>query len=307
MNYKKAFICLEIDPDSEITDTILKRQYRRLALKYHPDKNKNNDSSDKFHMVKESYEYLMKFESYTDDDNDYFEESKATDGEKQSYKNLLFSFINNVVGEDNSNAIIKSILNKISSMCQDKALDTLGRLDKSTLFKVYEVALKYREAFHYETDFIDKIRDLILTKSSSDERILLNPTLDDLFSQNLYKLNNNNNVYYVPLWQNEVIFDSSGSDLYVICEPELPSHITIDERNNIHINVSYNISDIWENEFVDIMIGPKRIPIQINKLSLMKQQSIRYANIGIPVAKSKDVYDVSKLSDINVYIELHNA
>ena len=78
MNYKKACSCLEIDQDSEITDTILKRQYRRLALKYHPDKNKNNDSSDKFHMVKESYEYLMKFESYTDDDNDYFEESKAT-------------------------------------------------------------------------------------------------------------------------------------------------------------------------------------------------------------------------------------
>ena len=55
------------------------------------------------------------------------------------------------------------------------------------------------------------------------------------------------------------------------------------------------------------MIGPKIIPIQINNLSLMKQQSIRYANIGIPVAKSKNVYDVSKLSDINVYIELHNA
>jgi hypothetical protein len=300
MKYKDACNFLEIDPDSPLSDVLLKKQYHKLALKYHPDKNKSSTSSDTFHQIKEAYDYLMKDEGYIDDDiNDYFEDAT------QSYRNLLFSFINTVVGEDNSNLIIRTILNKISSMCQEKALETLDRLDKQTLLKVYELVLKYHEAFHFETVFIDKIRELVITKSSSDERILLNPSLEDLFSQNLYKLTNNKNTYYIPLWQNEVIFDSSGTDLYVVCEPELPAHITIDERNNIHVNISRKIEDLWGKEYIDVIVGNKNIPIHVDILHLKSTQSVRYANIGIPIAKSKNVYDVSNLSDIIIHMNLH--
>jgi len=308
MNYKTACGHLEIDDSDVLNDILLKKQYRKLALKYHPDKNVLKDTSNEFRQVKESYDYLMKYEGYSEPDvNEYFEENKDTDEDNQSYRNLLFSFINTVVGEDNSNAILISILNKISSLCQEKALDTLNRLDKSTLFKVYELSLKYQEAFHYETDFIDKIRLLFIHKSSSDERILLNPSLDDLFSQNLYKLVDNNNNYYIPLWQNEVIFDSSGVNLYVVCEPKLPPHILIDERNNVHVNLSYRISELWGKEFIDVSVGPKILPIQIDKLHLKNDQTVRYAIIGIPVAKTKDVYDVSTISDIIFHIHLSNT
>ncbi|ROT70972.1 putative dnaJ protein-like 1 [Penaeus vannamei] len=36
----------------------IKRAYRNMALKYHPDKNKSNDAEEKFKLVAEAYEVL---------------------------------------------------------------------------------------------------------------------------------------------------------------------------------------------------------------------------------------------------------
>jgi len=47
---------LEIGKDATKTD--IKKAYRRLALKYHPDKNSEPDAADKFRQVSEAYEVL---------------------------------------------------------------------------------------------------------------------------------------------------------------------------------------------------------------------------------------------------------
>lgn len=310
MNYEEACVFLELDKDIELDDRIIKKQYRMLALKYHPDKNKTVDSNEKFYNIKNAYEYLMEYEGYFDnddiDDGDKFsyEETNDTSTEQSTYTHLLFSFVNTIVSEDNSNILIKSILNKISNMCQEKAVDTLNKLDKTTLLKVYELLLKYRDAFHFDFIFMEKIKEIIVTKSNNDERIILNPSLDDLFEQKLYKLVHNDIAYYVPLWHNEVIYDISGCKLYVSCEPELPENSSIDDRNNIHVTTNYVVGDIWNKGTVDVIIGPKKIPICVDSLLLKSSQTIKYANMGIPMAKSNDVYDVSRLCDIIVHINL---
>ena len=60
MNYPRALGILGVNPD--FTNDSLKKEYKRLAMKYHPDKCKGTDS-DKFVEINEAYTYLTKYNS----------------------------------------------------------------------------------------------------------------------------------------------------------------------------------------------------------------------------------------------------
>jgi len=53
---KSYYDILEIDQHATIAD--IKKSFRLLALKYHPDKNKSNESHQKFLQIVEAYEVL---------------------------------------------------------------------------------------------------------------------------------------------------------------------------------------------------------------------------------------------------------
>ena len=72
--YKDAFEILEIDFTStkyeDLTLEYLKKQYRKLALKHHPDKNGNTyESNEKFKKINEAYHYLKREIKPLDDDD----------------------------------------------------------------------------------------------------------------------------------------------------------------------------------------------------------------------------------------------
>jgi len=54
---KTYYQTLELDP-KDATPTTIKKAYRRLALKYHPDKNRDPSAPDLFRAVSEAYEVL---------------------------------------------------------------------------------------------------------------------------------------------------------------------------------------------------------------------------------------------------------
>lgn len=306
MNYKTACTILEINNTEELNEKEIKKQYRRLALKYHPDKNISLDSHDKFNNIKDAYDYLMKYEGYNDLDENENDIDINDNIEKSSYGGFLMSFINIIVSEEyNDNIIIKKILNKVTSVCENKAYELLNNLDKIKLLKVYEIILKYKDVFNINQQLIEKIKDIIVEKSATDERIILNPSIDDLFEEKLYKLIHNEDIFYVPLWHNEVIYDISGNKLYVSCVPEISENMTIDDNNNIHIHIKYHISDIYNRNDIVIDVGKKQLPLNIENLHIKEFQTIKYANMGIPIAKSKDVYDTTKRGDIVLHITIN--
>lgn len=62
MNIYEAANILEVS--TNISKEELKKKFKELVLKYHPDRNKDFDSTQKFIDIKEAYETLFKSEPF---------------------------------------------------------------------------------------------------------------------------------------------------------------------------------------------------------------------------------------------------
>lgn len=59
MTKEIALKILEFSPHEISNEALIKKKYRHMALKYHPDKNKDSDAVEKFQQIHEAYEYLL--------------------------------------------------------------------------------------------------------------------------------------------------------------------------------------------------------------------------------------------------------
>ena len=300
MNKTTAYQCLDLDinnPDIDVD--MIKRQYRIKALIYHPDKNKSPNAVRKFQEIHDAYEYVLRAEEYANR-----EIPPHDDANDESYRNLFMIFLKKILENETGHSAFYNIIQRITTMCEAKAVELLERLDKPTLIKTCIILTKYKEAFHITDNIIEKITQLIQTRNDNDECIILNPSLKDLYNNNLYKLSVNGEIYIIPLWHHELVYDNLGHDLYVNCLPDLPSHITIDENNNMHVDVKYNIRDIWEHEYIQVQCDTMCYPIQVNTLKLTHKQNVIFAKQGLSKINAKNIYDVSNKSDVYVTVHL---
>jgi curved DNA-binding protein CbpA len=309
MNYKEAFEILEIDMSdinySDITFEYLKKQFRKLALKHHPDKNGNTqESTEKFKKINEAYNYLKKEIKYLNPEE---LEIDKEDNKSSLYIDILKNFMQTVfVGTYND--ILSKIVNDIMIAGKKISIKLFDDLDKDTTLNIYSFLSSNRSILHLNEDILDTIRQIVVKKYKNVEVFKLNPGINDLLNNNLYKLYVNNELFLVPLWHNESYFDCSGSEIIVICEPELPNEITIDDDNNICIKKEICVKDelqdlIYDNKSIKINIGDKEYEILISNLHIKREQIYRIKNNGLSKIK-KDIYDVSEKTDIIVKIIL---
>lgn len=304
----EACVSLGVDPDT-ITGDVLKRQYRMMALKYHPDKNKESNASEKFQEVQNAYEYLKKHCGEYDEDEEPDTSHAVPEVPASYYGRVLHSFMKNILSttmgiDVGGNTLICNIVNKIMNSGETHSLEYLKKIDKHVLLKIYDIMCKYKDVFHLEESFLEKVKELVAFKFENDECIILNPFVDDLFNDNVYKLKENGNVYIVPLWHHELVYDNSGSDLYVKCIPLLPENVQIDENNNIHIRVKWKISEIWEKSEVDISLGKRVFSVKPKDIRLMRHQCLTLREMGISRINTKNIYDNSRKGDIVLHMEL---
>ena len=306
MNYQKAIQIMELG-NSCIDIVVIKKQYKRLALKYHPDKNHEIDTSEKFIEITNSYEFLC----------DYLHMNHMKDDLKNiPYSELLHSFLNNIFTENIVNnlqentyiiKILHNIIQKISKICEDKSIELLINLNKDVLIKLYEILYMYKDILYISDLLLIKIKEILEDKIKNDTCVILNPTLEDLFEHNLYKLHHENQLFIIPLWHDELVYDISGCDFYVKCFPILPENIKIDQDNNIVIELIYDIKDVFNEGGINVEYGNKWFRICSSNIRLIEKQSIIYKGYGIPIINSENIYDINKKSNIIVELFLENA
>jgi hypothetical protein len=307
MDYNTALNTLEITYN-ELTLENLKKQYRKLALKHHPDKNGNtSESNEKFKQLNESYSFLKREIRHLNTQEYDVENDIDSDVDLNAYVyfDILKLFMKHIL-EGNYNDIISKIVTEIVGGATTISLKLFEDLDKDTSLNIYMFLSKQRSVLHLNQTILEKIREIVIQKYDNVQLYKLNPSFNDLFNNNVYKLYIDCNLYLVPLWYNELYFDGSGCEIIVVCEPELPKNITIDDDNNILYVIELNLDNeipnmIRNNKDIIINICDINFYIPISEIYMRKEQYYTIKNSGLSKIKS-DIYDISEKADIIIKI-----
>ena len=331
MDIKKALEILEIDLKdiqlANLTQDYIKKRYHKMALINHPDKNTNIlNATNKFQQINEAYEYLSKELDMINgqDTKSYFNQDFAqgsaettfvsSDEDKtinNRYIYYLSLFIGSIIKGDYKDAI-KNVIKEIVTLNKDISLEKIfEELDKDSALEVYRFISKYKHILYISNDTLDFVSLLIKKKYKNDRVFILNPSITDLLENNIYKLYVDEKLYLVPLWHNELYFETNkqdglGSEIIVLCNPELPEELVIDEENNIHVSLDIEgikLLDIIKNSgSYTFVIGSKSFIIPIHHLYMKRVQIYRLSNLGISHVLEDDMYGVSCKADIIVKI-----
>jgi DnaJ-class molecular chaperone len=301
----------------------LKKNYRLLALKHHPDKNANSEEScEIFKQVNDAYLYLLNFDishepvsshMFNRGDNDG---STDDNGGSDSYMSIFRTFIQSllqkmtIISQENTSITINTLIKIIVEDCQELSVKMFEDLDKEAAYNIYEIITTYHKAFHISVEKLALFEKIMRSKMALDNLVVISVSLDDLMGQNnVYVLEHEDKIFYVPLWHTELYYklgktDNTSVDLIVRCIPVTPSHIYIDSNNDIYIDIRMKIVDLLEKQCIEFEIGSKKFTVNAAALNIKSNQTYVLPGVGIPLINTKHMYDAEEKSSIIVNIEL---
>ena len=193
---KNPYLILELESSKNITKDDIKKAYKKLILKYHPDKNKDIDTSDKFKEIQIAYEILSDDERRKEYDNlpisekvKYYETLKSIIIKKYPYINDYISFfIKNFYNENeddlkndleslNFNSIYKNFLEKIP--------EVLNKVEykKPTNLKPYVIDININGNIqgNLSDRYQNKYQNLLINRETKEEIKIFVPFIQDLY------------------------------------------------------------------------------------------------------------------------------
>ena len=298
MTKQKAYFLLGIHSKT-YTEKELKKQYIKMALKYHPDKNKHG--KDRFIQIQEAYEFLNKIKGWnssssntnidTTSDIPSFESifDKETiseymhtlfDTDKETYS-LVESFFINTYQKTNHmfDKIDKELMNKMKRFVSTYASHLCGDVSNPN---------------HSESNNTNSVLKHVIT---------IHPSLTDLLNGNIRIIEYEGESYYIPVWYQAVEYD----DIIIETIPKIDDNILIDDENNVFVFVHLDLSSIFQQKVFDVVIGDREYTIPIEMLHIRNNQILDITKVneewngGIPLV-SDNMLSISEYG--NIYINV---
>lgn len=289
MDFNKALKIFNIKNLKQTTKEELKKKYYKLCLTYHPDKNNDIDAKEKFQEIGLAYELLNSTVS-----------SSCENEIQENYDDILMLFVKNIF-KDKYKDIFGSIISLLKTKFDLNSISLIEKLEKDDLMSLYSFLLKYKNVLSISTDILESLQKLIKEKYQNDIIITLNPAINDILNNNVYKLVIEDKTYFVPLWNTEVIFMLDERELIVKCIPDLPSHIIIDNYDLIiTLEIPFD-KNLLEKSFYTFFIQDLEYSILLHDIVIKKEQYYTLKKKGISIPK-ENIYDITDKGDLIIHI-----
>jgi hypothetical protein len=323
----------------QIRSTYLKKQYRKYALASHPDKNMGVSSSETFQKVKEAYDFLnqaIENERY-EEQYEQRDEGFVDEHTEMFAPSIIPPYITKIVKcftqssfFDENSEMIEIILDKVFVICEKQMIKWLENIELRKYKLAYKILKKFRHVFRLTDEFyilleeLDKkrmnpeyeknhyktisqsINNIIVTHNKTN--IKIEPRLEDVMEDMIYKFVKDGKQYLIPLWHHELIYDHIGDDLIIQIEPICSlknsdnKKIWIDSENNVFQSLSFSLADLFEISVnkteIEIMFGNKKVYLVPSELYLRETQTYTWKNAGMSKIQEQNIFDSSERGDL---------
>lgn len=292
----------------------LRSAYLKKSLRYHPDK--NNGKDEEFKKIVAAYENLFEFLASHKRVNRSFDQENI----KYNYNNILEEILNEIISLKAEGAVKskfnwdkKFIVTTIKSLLKtflNKSYSIFDHLDSDTCIQIYDFLVEFNDIGFIDQSYLNNLKKILQKKINNV--IILEPSLNDLLSDKIYKLEMFDKTFYVPLWHNELVYSYSDENnvtvnFVVKIEPILDDNFFIDDKNDLCVRKEIKFSDlerIFKNGFFDVEFANKKYKIPSEKIKIMKESQIFKFNDGIIRINQSDMFCSKERGSIMIEVNI---
>jgi hypothetical protein len=308
----------------------LNKRYHLLALKHHPDKAgagigssietsaTASAATERFKEINDAHKRVKEY-FYSADGCEFHPET--------GYDSILQLFIQTILvkmtaapGVDAT--AIQSLIHLIITKGIQSGIVMFRNMEKHSCITIYEILSRNQDLFGISQEIMDELTHIVEEKTGDDLVVRLNPSLLDMLLDRVYILQENGHSYYIPLWHSELHFKNAAAgaddalerEVIVLCDPELPENVDIDDDNNIFISLTVDIRELFSNQVIPVYINDEikahGIVYYLHagdvRLSNTRQCVVlRGVGIAMCNTKTSDIYNVGTRASVYANLRLH--
>ena len=318
----------------------LNKRYHLLALKHHPDKagvggGGGVTATEIFKEINDAHKRVKEYFYSSDTDDIQHTET--------GYDSILHLFIQTILVKMSTAAstggatarvdasAIQSLIHLIITKGIQSGITLFRSMEKHSCITIYELLSKNQDLFGISREMMDELSHIVKEKTSEDIVVRLNPSLLDMLLDRVYILQENGHSYYIPLWHSELHFKKTCAavegdalerehEVVVLCDPELPENVDIDDDNNLFISLDVDIRELFVKQIVPVYINDEvkshglvyyLHACNVNLSSSTRQCVLLHGIGGIArcnTLSSSDIYNVGLRANVyaNIRLTLEN-